>query len=117
MKIAIKFGDNDFYGTFHGVLQTILSAKAFKGRMVEDKEQLCEIINQISYGMYLLYQNQFEYNIERLGGVCESTKDWLQISPDRLLLNEEVDIYLRETEWDNGETFILDCTTGKILNR
>ena len=108
MKIAIKFGDNDFYNCFSGVLKTILEAYKWTESLPKDKTHLCKIINEISYGCYLLYQNQFDYNDEASGELCERTKKYLQITPERILLNEEVDEYLAKVDWDNSETFILD---------
>ena len=108
MKIAIKFGDNDFYNCFSGVLKTILEAHKWTESLPKDKTLLCKIINEISYGCYLLYQNQFKYNEEKSGELCERTKQYLQITPERILLDKEVDEYLAEVDWDNSETFILD---------
>lgn len=108
MKIAIKFGDNDFYNCFYGVLETIKNARNWNNKLTENKEELCKIINEISYGVYLLYQNSFEYNDEKSGNVCDRTKKWLQITPDRILVNEEVTKYLKEVEWDNSETYVFD---------
>jgi hypothetical protein len=109
MKIAIKFGDNDFYNCFTGVLKTLLNAYRHTGTLPTDKEQLCEIINQISYGHYLLFQNQFEYNDEGNGKLCSRTYNYLQINSSKILINDEVDKYLvDEEDFRNGETFILD---------
>ena len=108
MKIAIKFGDNDFYNCFYGVLETIKNARKWNDNVTEDKEKLCNIINEISYGLYLLYQNSFEYNQEKSGILCSHTKKNLQIKPDQILINEEVSKYLLEVEWDNSDTYIFD---------
>lgn len=108
MKIAIKFGDNDFYNCFYGVLETIKNARKWNNKVTENKEELCKIINEISYGLYLLYQNSFEYNEEKSGELFNRTKKYLQITPDQILLNEEVVKYLQEVEWDNSDTFIFD---------
>ena len=67
--------------------------------------------------MYLLFQNQYRYN-----GMQEVTdglktdenrewnhiKEYLEITPDNILLNEEVDVYLSETKCDNSDTYLLD---------
>lgn len=108
MKIAIKFGDNDFYNTFKGVLETLNGAYKWTDRLPVKKAELCKMINEISYGCYLLYQNQFSYNDEKQGEVCERTKRYLQITPEKILIDKEVDEYLATVEWDNSETFILD---------
>lgn len=108
MKIAIKFGDNDFYNCFTGVLKTLYEAYKWQDKLPEDKEKLCKIINEISYGCYLAFQNQFSYNDEKSGEFCERTKLYLQIKPEQILLNEEVDAYLASDAFMNSETFILD---------
>ena len=108
MKIAIKFGDNDFYNCFTGVLKTVLEAYKWQGGMVLDKARFCMIINEISYGCYLLFQNQFSYNEEKTGNICQRTKDYLKIKPEQILINEEVDAYLASDAFMNSETFILD---------
>lgn len=108
MKIAIRFGDNDFHGTFRNLLQTILNAYEYNER-VPTKEQMLVLINKLAYGHYLLFQNQFEYNDE--ANMEEShTKEYLEIPMSKLLYNEEVDEYLKENYDDNSETFILDTT-------
>lgn len=108
MKIAIKFGDNDFYNCFTGVLTTLLAAYKWNESLPTDKEKLCKIINEISYGCYLAFQNQFNYNEEKTGQLCQRTKEYLQIKPTQILLNEEVDAYLKSDAFMNSETFILD---------
>ena len=108
MKIAIKFGDNDFYNCFYGILETIKNARKWNDNVTENKDELCNIINEISYGLYLLYQNSFEYNEEINGTLNAKTKGYLQIRPDQILINEEVVKYLEEVEWDNSDTYIFD---------
>lgn len=108
MKIAIKFGDNDFYNCFYGILETIKNARKWNDKVTKNKEELCKIINEISYGLYLLYQNSFEYNEEKSGELCSRTKEYLQITPDQILIDEEVVTYLQEVEWDNSEVFVFD---------
>lgn len=114
-KIAICFGDNDFYCTFIGLLRTLearFDESAEYSRDIKDKETLYKVINELTYPMYLLYQNPFSYNEEGKGLVCERTKSYLTIDPSQLLIDDEVDAYLStlEDDWDNGETFIFDNT-------
>lgn len=117
MKIAIKFGDNDFYYTWIGVLNAIYNAGQEGHTAVPiEKAQLLKIINEISVGMYFLYQNQFRYN----NGVTtqehfDHSREYLQITEDQLLIGDEVTDYIIEVEGDdNGETFILDY--GKVYS-
>jgi len=110
MKLAIRFGDNDFYNAFYGILEAIGNSNKWRKEELKDKEKLCLIINQISYGMYLLYQNRFEYNEEKSGNLCERTKNYLQIEPDQIYIDKEVDNLSYElTGDDNSETFVLIC--------
>lgn len=108
MKLAIKFRDNDFFYCFYGVLEAIKNSWEFNNELPENKELLCKMINEISYGMYLLYQNPFRYNEEKSGDLCERTKKYIQITPEQLLINDEVTDYLKKVDWDNSETYILD---------
>lgn len=103
MKIAIRFYDNDFYNTFYGVLEALMNGSFYATRVIKDKKKLCKVINEISYGMYLLYQNPFKRPMNKL------TRQELKIKPKDILLDEEVDAFLLEVDgWDNAETFVLD---------
>jgi len=109
MKIAIRFHDNDFDNTFRGILQLLLNAYRHYGRLPEDKEELAIIINEISVGIYLSFQNQFEDTRNRtIKEEMEYMREYLKITSDRIMVDEEVDEYLAKTEWNNSETFILD---------
>jgi len=103
MKIAIKFGDNDFYHMWYGVLTVLAEAYKYSKRLPIEKTRLCIIINKLVYGCYLAFQNQFEYNNE--GGHGDGS--YYQINEDQILIDHEVDEYLKETSWDNSETFVL----------
>ena len=107
MKIAIKFGDNDFHSCFCGILTAIRDSVEYKQKPITNKNHLCKIINELSYSMYLLYQNRFEYNEEKSGELCERTKKYLQITPDKILLGEEVTEYLLEDDY-NSDIYVLD---------
>jgi hypothetical protein len=117
MKIAIKFGDNDFGNTFKPVLEVLNSAYKYSNVLPFDKEKLCFIINSLSPILYITHQNQYEYNgLEEVVDGSETTnntefiktKTYLKIKPKDILLNEEVDKYLKEVKCDNSETYILD---------
>lgn len=108
MKIAIKFWDNDFYNCFTGVLQTLLAAHRWN-KLPSNKEHLAKMINEISYGCYLLFQNQFEYNEEKSGEPNDKIREYLKIKPENILIDKEVDDYINDNRsFSNGETFILD---------
>lgn len=118
-KIGIEFGDNDFHSCFTGVLEVLYntskSSESNESRgSFEDltKEQICIIVNQISYGMYLLYQNKFTYNIEKNNVVDESLIEYLKIKPESILFDKEVDEYANSGKFLNGEAFFVDLNTG-----
>ncbi len=116
MKIAIKFHDNDFYHTFYGVLEMLFNSFKHSDNLTDNKERLCFLINSLAPLAYVTYQNPWEYNgLEDAVKTEENkefihTKNYLTITSDRILVNEEVDEYLANTSWNNSETFILDTT-------
>ncbi len=123
MKIPIKGGDNDFGNRFIPVLNTLKYAFEDVGKLPEDKDKICFIINKLSPVMYLLFQNQYRYNgledVEQglhTGRSAEyiHTEKYLQIFPDQILLNEEVDVYLKTTDDDNSGTILFDSNTGYV---
>lgn len=111
MKIAIKFGDNDFHSTWFPIMETLKSAYDYNGELPQTKEELLIIINNLSCGFYLAFQNQFKYNDEKNLEISH-TKKYLILTEEELLLNDEVDNYLKSLEpfggIDNSSTFILD---------
>ena len=115
MKIAIKFHDNDFINTFYGVLHHLLAAYKHNDSLPTNKEHLCAIINKLSPICYVTHQNLYSYNgLENCNGNLDENEHYnkmvkyLQMTADRILVNEEVDQYLKEFAWNNSEIFILD---------
>jgi hypothetical protein len=118
MKIAICFHDNDFHCAFTAALNFLKDAdiQTGIGNITKDKDKLCLLINQLLPICYLTHQNHWRYNgLEKETAKSTLTskeylniKNYLHITADRILLDGEVDEYLEETNWDNGETFILD---------
>ena len=99
MKIAIQFGDNDFHSCFCGVLRTLLNAYRYTETLPTDKTVLKNIINGLSTSCYLLFQNDI---------ISDSTKEYIQISENDLLINNEVDEYMKLTQAHNSDTYVLD---------
>jgi hypothetical protein len=100
MKIAIKFGDNDFINTFHPLMETLYRAYEHSGELPQTKTELLRVINLLVMGHYLLFQNAY---------YMEADKEYLTVTEDQLLLNEEVDEYLKVwKDGDNSSTFIID---------
>lgn len=126
MKIAIKFGDNDFHSTFRAVLEVLHSSFKYNGSLPMDKEKLCFMINTLSPILYLTHQNTYAYNgLEKVTNASkteeneeyQNTKKYLQITPDRILLNNEVTEYCKEVGFsDNSETYILDTDLDFVNN-
>lgn len=120
-KIAIKFGDNDFYNTLRPLLEIIKISQTWKHYRNEielDKTRLCWIINNLSPIIYIMFQNFWEYNGLDKIEIKDTSKSsefkriqkYLQITEDQLLINNEVDEYIQSLKdgWDNQETHILD---------
>jgi|ERR1035437_4064286 hypothetical protein len=108
MKIAILFHDNDFHMTFKSVLNILLDSYQWHYDFPFTKEQFVELINEVSFGCCMINQNRFEYN--NTPEQLQHTKEYLKLTSENILLNEEVDAYIKTLgEYgDNGETFILE---------
>jgi hypothetical protein len=107
-KIAITFHDNDFHSTFRNLLGTFMSAHNYSDGLFMTKPQIVKIINMLSYGHYLLFQNQFKYGDEKHSEYSELTEKYLTVTEDTVLINDEVDQYLSsKPNGDNYETYIL----------
>ena len=104
MKIAIKFGDNDFGNTFIGVLKAVLEIYNYNG-VIPTKAELVNFINDVSKGFFYARQHNYE--------VYLSSKDYLKIAESQILMGDEVDLF----EDNNSETFILDTDLDLPGNR
>ena len=102
MKIAIKFKDNDFHNTFFGVLKTLLNSYQHNDDLPTDKIILCDIINDLSPICYNLFQSK------KITEISTEHNHYLQITPDNIFINEEVDEYAKLTDYHNHNTFVLD---------
>jgi len=108
MRICIRFaGDNDFITTMRVVMEVVrlrIKEESFSedwghGKPSElvlpltvpawmtDKDKLSLFVNQIIYGVYLGFQNNFEY------GAVGDMKTYLCIGPDDILFDEEIDAF------------------------
>lgn len=105
-KLAIKFHDNDFYYTFQSVLQILSESPWFDDRVSQTKQWWADRINELSTPCEHLFQARVD--LVKLGyeDSTPSRGNYLKITAKDILLNEEVDEYLAETEWDNGETHV-----------
>lgn len=108
MKIAITFGDKSFKKTFAPVLETLLAAYNTTGNLPTEKKELCNIINHLSFGHFLIFQPD---------ALRPTTEKYLKIEPYQVLVNHEVDKYIEECQgWDNHDTFVLDTDLDHTNN-
>lgn len=109
-KMGIKFGDNDFYYTFQNVMLNILGSYTLNPRDTSNlnKKQIVKIINGLSEGCYWLHQNRFRYE---LGW---DAKAYLHIKEDKVLIDEEVDEYLKDDKRHNGDFYYINFILGEI---
>lgn len=106
-KIGIRFGDNDFYNTFTGVLKFLKEGYKWSCDLKFTKKQLCNLINNISMSCYIVFQNQYEYDVEHF----LHTKEYLHLKEDNIYIDDEVDNYLNDKNtFLNGEFHVLDLT-------
>lgn len=107
LDFGVKFRDNDFYFTFISLVEYLNTVEHLKEF---NKDQLCEIINIFLYPMYLLHQNKYRY---REGS--SSTKDYLKVSSNDILIGEELYSFLETTSWENSEFYYsLSGQTGVL---
>ncbi len=114
MLIAIKFGDNDYKRTFEAVLQSFLhSWESWRGPERFDnltEEKITEIVNHLSYGMYLLHQHTGRR--EDNGRV----EEWLKIDLKDVYIGDDALELIGHKEWHNGEVFVLDTNLSGYEN-
>ena len=87
MKLGITFGDNDFGVTFREVLRIIQTNFTEADLRNLSEDQLCNMINELVYGVYLVAQNQFRYKDKNPNFI----KNYLKIDFNRILFDDEVD--------------------------
>lgn len=117
IKILFKFGDNDFRNTFLRVFLDIqdLWENSYDGHLkLKDKEQICKIINILAWPKYQVFQLQEKYRSERFSSQKEEEefyRKYFLATPDRIYLNKEVDIFLKDHgNQANSEWFVYDST-------
>jgi len=122
MKIALKFHDNDMYFTFMGVFEALANlyeiqiqsaASRFGSEwkcFLEDKSILKRIINDLSYPMYELHQNQYRNSYQDSETVEFETvrmRNWLKINQGDLFIGDEIDNFLQTEEFEGVSVFIM----------
>ena len=106
--IGIRFGDNDFYNLFDGWFA--LFHKRGVGYYQDlNKKKIANLFNKSASGVYWLYQNGLEYNLEH------DPSNYLKIKSHQIYIDDEVTRYINdEKEFKNGEFFVLCCQTGNF---
>jgi hypothetical protein len=112
MKIAINFGDNDFYSVWEGVLKVFYgSYKYAEGTRhqidIHNKEKLAKIFSQLAPGIYALIQS---------GTISKPSIGYLTLKPEDIFINEEVDL-LVESACLNRDISILDTNLDYPNNK
>lgn len=115
---AIRFGDNDYHGTFKVLLKTIALAQregAYrKNELFLDKpgnkEKALELINNLVYPIYKISQCDKELSQKEE----EFMKNYLQTNIKYFLFGaEELDAYTSKGMDNNYSTFVLDTRLPK----
>lgn len=110
MKIAIVFGDNDYYNTHINLMKLLNDAIQWTDELPTDKDKLCFLLNDLSAGMYMLFQHTSAYNSVNFNEVYSHSSEYLSLKPSDILFDEEVDEYCNRVGDGNGNssTYILD---------
>ena len=110
--IGIDFHDNDFYTVFKWFLENIVDRLEFK----PTKEQLALIWNGTIGGIYLAFQNKFEYGDIRQYEFLYNA--YLKLDSSSFLIDNEVYEFINDnTRFFNGEFFYLDKGEFRCLQQ
>lgn len=103
MKIAIKFHDSDFRYTFLSVLEIIKKSERTIHNPMNNKDLICKFINSMSFALEVLRTGITHiYSHEK----HRKLEQYLKISEDKILINEEVDEYIQKTDkYDRSDLF------------
>jgi hypothetical protein len=124
IRIAILFHDCDMTSTYEALLHLLVYSFEYTLResdnpfLKNDKENALKVINKALLPIHRIAQDPYGSDNSMLAhkGVLWSDEfmtDYLEIKPDKLLLGEEVDEYVKDTSWNNGEDYILDMRLPK----
>lgn len=117
MTIAIHFGDNDFINTYEPLGKILL--QAFRNGSLDEstsKEKIVFIVNQLIYGVYVLFQNNCKYEEEKDFSIS-NTKEYLQITTENVMLDDEAYQYLETMRSvQNREVLVVDTNIDYLGN-
>lgn len=105
-QIGISFGDNDFTQLFKAFFDNVILKLDFE----PTKEQVVELFNSSAFGLYLAFQNRFEYGDRDHNLYLKNS--YLQISVDDVYFDQEITDYMNnhfsnaEFFWTDGRTFM-----------
>lgn len=108
MKIAIVFGDNDYYNTHINLMKLLNDAIQWTGELPTDKDKLCFLLNELSAGMYMLFQHTSKHKSENFNEAYSHSSEYLSLKPSDILFDKEVDEYCNRVGDGNASTYILD---------
>lgn len=113
MKIALVFGDNDFWKTQFNLMKLLNDAFQWNGNLKNlTKEEICFIINELSLGFYIIFQSRDITELIYSEIELNNTRDYLKVYPKDILFNDEVDEYLEtHSQCGNSDTNIIDTDT------
>ena len=98
-KLAINFMDNDFSRTIRAIGNSFLNYYNLNGQFDFDKKQTISLWNELSYGIYLLHQNEFRYTNSHE----QSLRSYLKIDESNIHIDDEVDnFYYRQVDQGQG---------------
>ena len=106
--IAINFMDNDYGNTFMPIMKFLHGLD-----FVPNKTQLINIINEISFGFYLAYQDTYEY--KRNEHLDISTRSYLQLDEKNIYLGDEVKDWIIKNNFNHSCWYIYHNSDDKSV--
>lgn len=109
MRVAILFGDNDFYYTNMAFMKVLaeLFYNCRDDRTTVTKEEIVNLFNSLAYQIYM-----FTTHVSHPESPHDHLKKCLQINDSRVYLNDEIDKKLETyNQWGNGDFFYVDLDT------
>lgn len=107
MRIAINFGDNDFYNTLMPFIKIIMDAVQWNPYLEQKltKEHIVELFNNMAFSLYRMFQNSWEHSID----YEESTEKHLKINVNDVYIGDEIDEKFKTVNsWANHAFFYVD---------